>query len=178
MQRIGAHCQIPVEKFRSSVERLLGSGPEYFGDPARGMTFWQEVWQAVRLEDRLVNVETMQDSPFPAGVDLPLVESVLAAAPRDFRFHLSSGALQSFLQTLPLLHPRGYLQVQDIFVREFQEYQKGFRGPGKIDGSIVNWVNGAFLKGVGEHGGYDVYFAPFHYRKASHTSIMYASRRN
>jgi hypothetical protein len=31
---------------------------------------------------------------------------------------------------------------------------------------------------VGEHSGYDVYFAPFHYRKASHTSSMYASRRN
>lgn len=178
MQRIGERCQIPVEKFRSSVERLLGSGPDYFGDHALGMTFWQDVWQAVRLEDRLVSVETMKDSPFPAGVDLPMVESVLASAPRDFRFHLSSGALQSFLQTLPLLHPRGYLQVQDIFVRDFQEYQKAFRGPGKMDGSIVNWVNGALLKGIGEQSGYDVYFAPFHYRKASHTSIMYASRRN
>ncbi len=59
-----------------------------------------------------------------------------------------------------------------------RNYQKAFRGPGKMDGSIVNWVNGALLKGVGEHSGYDVYFAPFHYRKASHTSIMYASRRN
>jgi len=90
---------------------------------------------------------------------------------------LSSGALESFHNTLPLLHPRGFLQVQDIFVTHFNEYRLGFHGPGKLDGSIVNWVNGALLREVGERAGYDVHFAPFHYRKGSKTSILYTTQR-
>ncbi len=98
-------------------------------------------------------------------------------APSDFRFHLSSGALESFMNTLPLLHPRGYLQVQDIFVTDLDQYRLGFYGPGKLDGSLLNWVNGALLKEVAERAGYDVHFAPFHYRKGSHTSVLYTTRR-
>ena len=30
----------------------------------------------------------------------------------------------------------------------------GFHGPGKLDGSIVNWVNGALLREVAERAGY------------------------
>jgi len=91
--------------------------------------------------------------------------------------HLSSGALESFLNTLPLLHPRGYLQVQDIFVTDLDQYRLGFYGPGKLDGSLLNWVNGVLLKEVAEKAGYDVHFAPFHYRKGSRTSVLYTTRR-
>ena len=70
-------------------------------------------------------------------------------APDDVRFHLSRGAAESFVHTVPLLHPRGYLQVQDIFVADMHEYRQGFRGPGKLDGSVVNWVNGALLRAIG-----------------------------
>jgi hypothetical protein len=52
------------------------------------------------------------------------------------------------------------LQVQDIFVEKLTDYLHGFRGPGKMDGSIVNWVNGALLDVVGAQSGYDVHFAP------------------
>ena len=68
------------------------------------------------------------------------------------RFHISRGAGESFANTLPLLHPRGYLQVQDIFVSDMDDYRKGFRGPGKLDGSLVTWVNGALLRAVGAQG--------------------------
>ena len=102
------------------------------------------------------------------------LEDMLAEAPSDFRFHLSSGALESFGNTLPLLHPRGYLQVQDIFVTGPDQYRLGFHGPGKLDGSLVNWVNGALLKEVAERAGYDVHFAPFRYRKGSkHLGSLY-----
>jgi len=90
---------------------------------------------------------------------------------------LSPGALESFRNTLPLLHPRGYLQVQDIFVTDLQEYSMGFHGPGKLDGSIVNWVNGALLREVAERAGYDLHFAPFQHRAGSKTSVLYTTRR-
>ena len=44
------------------------------------------------------------------------------------------------------------------------DYRKGFKGPGKLDGSLVAWVNGALLRAVGARAGYDVHFAPFPYR--------------
>ena len=106
------------------------------------------------------------------------VEDILKDAPTDFRFHSElRRALESFLNTLPLLHPRGYLQVQDIFVTDLDQYRLGFYGPGKLDGSLLNWVNGALLKEVAERAGYDVHFAPFHYRKGSRTSVLYTTRR-
>jgi hypothetical protein len=137
-----------------------------------------DLWNAVRLEERLVLVEDLPDFPFPQGLDAQKVEDILKDAPTDFRFHLSSGALASFLNTLPLLHPRGYLQVQDIFVTELDQYRLGFYGPGKLDGSLMNWVNGALLKEVAERAGYNVRFAPFHYRKGSRTSVLYTTRRD
>ncbi len=50
--------------------------------------------------------------------------------------------------------------MQDIFVEQMDEYRKGFKGPGKLDGSLVAWVNGALLRAVGARAGYDVHFAP------------------
>jgi hypothetical protein len=175
--RLGTEFEIPPDKLRSTVNRLLSGSTEFLGDPARGVAFWMDLWSAIRLEERLVLVEDLPDFPFPQGLDAAKVEDILKDAPTDFRFHLSSGALSSFLNTLPLLHPRGYLQVQDIFVTELDQYRLGFYGPGKLDGSLLNWVNGALLKEVAERAGYNVRFVPFHYRKASRTSILYTTRR-
>lgn len=63
--------------------------------------------------------------------------------------HLSSVAVESLAQALELPHPEGALQLQDLFVRDLSEYST-FRGPGKIEGSIVNWLNGPLLQMVGE----------------------------
>ena len=48
---------------------------------------------------------------------------------QDVRFHLSRGAAESFVNTVPLLHPRGYLQVQDIFVSAMKDYSYGLPRP-------------------------------------------------
>ena len=175
--RLAATYDLPMEKLRPSVELLLENGPGFLGDLERGMTFWQDVWQSVRLEERLMMLEDLPDSPFPAGLDAQKLEDMLEGAPSDLRFHMSSGAVESFSNTLPLLYPRGYLQVQDIFVTEFDQYRLGFHGPGKLDGSIVNWVNGALLRKVAERAGFDVRFVPFQHRKGSKTSVLYTTQR-
>jgi len=175
--RISARFELPTDRFRFTVLRLAEGLLDELGNCTRGVAFWQEVWKAIRLDERLVLLEDLPEFPFPEGLDAAKLDDILAEAPSDFRFHLSSGALESFLHTLPLLHPRGYLQVQDIFVTELAQYRLGFYGPGKLDGSLLNWVNGALLKEVAERAGYDVHFAPFHYRKGSRTSILYTTRR-
>jgi hypothetical protein len=175
--RMSAEFGIPMGKFRAAVNRLVEGDLDDLGKRERGVSFWRQVWKALRLEERLVCLEDLPDFPFPEGLDAPKLEDILQEAPSDLRFHLSSGALESFVHTLPLLHPRGYLQVQDIFVTDFDQYRMGFYGPGKLDGSLLNWVNGALLKEVAEREGYDVHFVPFRYRKDSRTSILYTTRR-
>jgi hypothetical protein len=161
-----------------AVTALLEIGPEALGDRGRGVALWRATWDALRLEERLVALEDLAQAPLPPGLDRSHLEDVLEEAPDDVRFHLSRGAAESFLNTLPLLHPRGYLQVQDIFVTRMDEYRLGFRGPGKLDGSVVNWVNGALLRAIGARAGYDVHFAPFRYRPGSRTSILYTTQRD
>jgi hypothetical protein len=176
-ERIAKSFTSPPSQLGPTIHRLLESGPDFLGDRARGVTFWQEIWKAVRLEERLVCIEDLPDVDLPAGLNPTHLEEVLEDAPSDIRFHMSSGALESFRNTLPLLHPRGFLQVQDIFVTNLNDYRLGFHGPGKLDGSIVNWVNGVLLREVGERAGYDVHFAPFRYREGSRTSILYTTQR-
>jgi hypothetical protein len=175
--RLAQKFKIPPESIRGSIDKLLQIGPDFAGERACGMSFWMELWKAIRLEEKLVAFEDLPDLDLPQSLDVPRLEDILAKSPGDLRFHLSSGALQSFVNTIPLLHPRGYLQVQDIFVTDLNAYRMGFHGPGKLDGSIVNWVNGALLKGVAERTGYDLHFAPYRYRKDSKTSVLYTTPR-
>jgi hypothetical protein len=177
-ERIGQDVGLTTGGLQRAIGLLLDVGPDALGDRARGTAFWRAVWDAVRMEERLVAVSDLVDLPLPPGLDQSHLEDLLATAPADVRFHLSRGAAESFVNTLPLLHPRGYLQVQDIFVTTMDEYRQGFRGPGKLDGSVVNWVNGALLRAVGARAGYDVHFAPFRYRPGSRTSILYTTQRD
>ena len=59
-------------------------------------------------------------------------------APADVRFHISRGAVRASVNTVPLLHPRGYLQVQDIFVATMDEYRQdsGARQAGRLRGEL------------------------------------------
>lgn len=175
--RIAATFDLPLDTLQPSIERMLEGSSDFLGEHDRGLDFWQAVWSAIRLEERLMSLEDLPDPPFPAGLDATKLEDMLEDAPSDIRFHLSSGAVESFSNTLPLLYPRGYLQVQDIFVTEFDQYRLGFHGPGKLDGSIVNWVNGALLRKVAERAGFDVRFVPFQHRKGSKTSVLYTTQR-
>jgi hypothetical protein len=177
VERIALDSGIPADSFNRCVKRLLEIGPEHFSDDGKGVRFWRDVWDSIRLDERLVAVDNLADAFLPAGMRPAHIENLIAEAPGDLRFQLSSGAAESFLNTIPLLHPRGYLQVQDIFVERLEDYLHGYRGPGKMDGSIVNWVNGALLAEVGEQAGYDVHFEPFRYRAGSQTSVLYTTQR-
>lgn len=176
-RRIAGAAGVPVGAMAETIRRLLGVGSGCLPDPAKGVIFWQEVWKALRLEERLVKLEDLPDFALPEGLSLSQLEQMMGNAPADLRLHLSTGAVESLRNTLPLLHPRGYLQVQDIFVTDLNEYRMGFFGPGKLDGSIVNWVNGVLLREVAERAGYDLHFAPFRYRAGSRTSILYTTER-
>ena len=175
--QIGSSCGVAPSETLRTIKRLLEVGADALPDHDKGMAFWMEVWKSIRLEERLIDAADLPEVSLPAGLSYVQMEDFLRDAPGDLRFHLSSGALESFRNTLPLLHPRGYLHVQDIFVTDLHDYCMGFYGPGKLDGSIVNWVNGALLREVAERAGYDLHFAPFPYREGSKTSILYTTQR-
>jgi len=176
--QLAAELDLPVSALAETAGKFLDVGPSFIGDVRRGVAWWRRLWEALRLEERLVGLEDLAEAPLPHGLNSLHLEDMLRDAPADIRFHLSTGAAESFVNTLSLLHPRGFLQVQDIFVAELAEYRHGFRGPGKLDGSLVTWVNGALLRAVGTRAGYDVHFAPFHYREGSRTSLLYTTPRD
>lgn len=173
------------EQLADLVARLLRLGPEllaevlpeHFPTPMDGVTFWRAAWEALRLEERyvpLVELDTYQIAPDIGGELLrPIVE-----ANGDLRMHASNGAAASFTDTLPLLHPHGVLKCHDLFVTDVHQYLNGFRGPGKYDGSVVNWVNGRLLAAIGSRRGFDVTFAPFAHRIGANVITMTARARD
>jgi hypothetical protein len=176
--QIKAEFGFSTAELPGAIKRLLAYGPESVGEHEKGMAFWARIWDVLRLEERLRAIDEGDESHLPKGVSRSPLDDVLSQVPHDIRFHLSRGAAESFVNTAALLHPRGYLQVQDIFVTNIKDYVHGFRGPGKLDGSFVTWVNGAFLHAVGARAGYHVNFAPFTHRKGSKTQILYTKRRD
>jgi hypothetical protein len=177
VERIATDFGVTAAELPGMVARLLEGGPEVMGDRARGVAFWRCIWGALKLEERLRALDEVDEAHVPPGLTRVHLDDLLAEAPDDVRFHISRGAAESFANTLPLLHPRGSLQVQDIFVSGMEEYRQGFRGPGKLDGSVVTWVNGALLRAVGRRAGYDVHFTPYKYRPGSRTSILHTTQR-
>jgi hypothetical protein len=176
-QALAAEFGVSGDALIETMTRLIDYGPESIGGEDRGMRFWKSLWSAIRLDERLRILDEADEAYLPQGVSRAALDDMLAEAPDDVRFHLSRGAAESFVHTAPLLHPRGYLQVLDVFVHNVADYKQGFRGPGKLDGSFVVWVNGAFLRAVGLRAGFDVHFSPFRYRKGSRTTILYTSPR-
>src|SRR5579863_9869934 len=87
---------------RIGPELLSESAPAQFADPGQAVSFWQAVWDALRLRERYTPLEGLdryQVSPALTGEILrPLLE-----AEGDVRMHVSNGALASFTGTLPLL---------------------------------------------------------------------------
>jgi hypothetical protein len=162
---------------RIGPELLSESAPGPFPDPDQAVAFWQAVWAALRLRERYVPLEGLdryQVSPGLTGEILrPLVEG-----DGDVRMHVSNGALASFTGTLPLLHPFGRVQCHDLFLTGPRQYRTGFYGPGKYDGSVVNWVNGPLLQLVGSRRGFGVEFTPFRQRPGSNITTMTAQARD
>ena len=162
---------------RIGPELLSESVPEHFSDPPHAVSFWQAGWQALRLAERYVLLEgldTYRISPSLTGEILrPLLEGH-----GDIRMHVSNGTLASFADTLPMLHPFGRVQVHDLFLTGQAQYHTGFYGPGKYDGSVVNWVNGPLLQLMASRRGFDVRFAPFRQRPGSNVKTLTAQVRD
>jgi hypothetical protein len=176
---------IPDGELVPLVHKLLKLGPELLSEafpavfPTVGaaVAFWVDVWSALRLEERFVPLEGLdlyEVAPHLSGEHVrPLLE-----ANGDVRMHVSNGAVASFAETIDLLHPFGRLKCHDLFVTDVEQYHTGFHGPGKYDGSIVNWVNGPLLQHVGRRRGFDVTLARFGHRAQSNVSTLTAQVRD
>jgi hypothetical protein len=161
-----------------TITRVLKIGPDYFDDVSKGVRFWADVWRSLKLEERCVLLPDLSQLKLFEGFDGLDAQTLLEKASGNVRMHLNEMALKSFINTVPLLHPRGIFQVQDIFITELEQYYTAFRGPGKYDGSVVNWVNGPLLQIVGNRCGYDVHFQPFSYRQNSNITVLTTSMRD
>ncbi|HVW17553.1 MAG TPA: SAM-dependent methyltransferase, partial [Solirubrobacteraceae bacterium] len=153
---------IPDSEIVATTQRVLRHGPEALGDLAQGVRFWSDVWDALHLEEIYSEVTAPSALRVAPSADLH-VDEIVDDLPEWTRVHMSTVAVESFGQTLHLLHHEGVLVAQDIFVREVGQYA-AFRGPGKLEGSVVNWLNGPVFVLVGERGGFRVKVEPFAYR--------------
>jgi len=175
-QELSERYGVPVDRLVATVQEVLRHGPEAFGALEEGVRFWSDVWDAVHLE------EIYEEIPAPAAIRVaPSVElhldEVLDELPEWTRVHLSTVAVESFAQTLALLHHEGVLVAQDLFVRRTGQYAS-YRGPGKLEGSIVNWLNGPVFRQVGERSGFRVAIEPFTFREGSNTVVLTARSRD
>jgi hypothetical protein len=171
---IAERLGIEARELPEQISRLLRLGPELLAEAADelfantrvAVEFWRDVWNGLRLDERYVPIEgldTYQVIPGVSGEILrPLIESR-----GDIRVHVSNGAATSFADTLTLLHPHGWITCHDLFLTDLRQYRTAFRGPGKYDGSVVNWVNGPLLAAIGRRHGYALDFEPFGHRRDS-----------
>jgi hypothetical protein len=180
--RMGKQLEVTPEKVATLADRLLRLGPrllaetfpEQFPDPGAATGFWQEVWSALCLQERYVPLgpldiyEVCDD--VTGEVLAPLVDGH-----GDIRFHVSNGAVASFVDTLPLLHPLGSLTCHDLFTTDLSQCREGFQGPGKYDGSVVNWVNGPVMRAAASRRGFHLEFSPF--AESSPSPVLTATAR-
>jgi hypothetical protein len=156
---------------------LAEAAPAHFASVEAAVEFWRRTWEALRLEERyvpLAGLDLYQIAPTVSGEMLrPLLESGAT-----IRMHVNNGAVASFVDTIPLLHPYGRLICHDLFVTDVHAYRTGFRGPGKYDGSIVNWLNGPLLAHIGRRKGFEVDFQRFAHRTGTNIVTMTAQVRD
>ena len=184
-ERIAAQIGAQPSELPELVSRLIRLGPELLAESARdhfsttadAVGFWRSAWDALRLEERYVPLVELDRYEVAPDVNGELLRPIVMAN-GDLRMHVSNGAAASFAATLPLLHPHGVLQCHDLFVTDVHQYLNGFRGPGKYDGSVVNWVNGTLIAAIGSRRGFDVKFEAFAYRTGANVLTMTARARD
>jgi hypothetical protein len=170
-------AQLTERLLRIGPELLAESQPDKFPDTGQAVLFWQAVWESLRQAERYVPLEGLDTYRITPAVTGEILRPLLASE-GDVRMHVSNGALSSFADTLPLLHPFGRLVCHDLFTTSPGEYRAGFYGPGKYDGSVVNWVNGPLLQLLASRRGFGVRFSPFTPRPASNVKTMTAQIRD
>jgi hypothetical protein len=170
-------AQLTERLLRIGPELLAESQPDRFPDTGEAVLFWQAVWEALRQAERYAPLEGLDTYRITPAVTGEILRPLLAAE-GDVRMHVSNGALSSFADTLPLLHPFGRLVCHDLFTTSPGEYRGSFHGPGKYDGSVVNWVNGPLLQLLASRRGFGVRFSPFKQRPASNVKTLTAQVRD
>ncbi len=182
-REIATENGIDVDALPALVHKLLKLGPPLLAeasvhvpDTAAAVAFWRRCWAALRLQERYVPLAGLDTYEIARGISGEALRPLLSTG-GDVRMHVGNGAVASFTETMPLLHPYGRLICHDLFVTDTHAYRTGFRGPGKYDGSVVNWVNGPLLAHIGHRKGFDVRFAPFAHRAGSHVQTMTAQVR-
>lgn len=183
-ERIAAEIGARAKELPDLVTRLLRLGPELlaetesrrFAGAHAAVRFWAAVWEAIGLEERYVALPPLDEYEFAPGINGEVLRPLMEAN-GDVRMHVSNGAAASFVDTLQLLHPHGLFECHDIFVTNLEGYASGFRGPGKYEGSVVNWVNGNVLAALGGRRGFDVSFRKFAFRAGSNITTMTAEVR-
>jgi hypothetical protein len=170
-------AQLTERLLRIGPELLAESQPDRFPDTGQAVLFWQAVWEALRQAERYAPLEGLDTYRITPAVTGEILRPLLATE-GDVRMHVSNGALSSFADTLPLLHPFGRLVCHDLFTTSPGEYRGSFHGPGKYDGSVVNWVNGPLLQLLASRRGFGVQFSPFKQRPASNVKTLTAQVRD
>jgi hypothetical protein len=178
-ESLAERLRIDPKELPEQISRLLRLGPELlseaadelFPDTRAAVEFWRDVWNALRLDERYMPIEGLDTYLVMPGVSGEILRPLIEAQ-GDIRIHVSNGAATSFADTLTLLHPHGWITCHDLFLTDLRQYRTGFRGPGKYDGSVVNWVNGPLLAAIGRRHGYDLTFEPFGHRKDSNILTM------
>lgn len=182
---IAEQFALPPAKVPELVAKLLRLGPELlaeaapdaFADVKTAVEFWRACWAGVRMEERYTGLEGLDTYEIAPGVSGEALRPLLEVG-GDIRMQASNGAASSFIDTLALLHPYGHLHCHDIFVTDLARYRGAFSGPGKYDGSVVNWVNGVLLSHLGSRRGYEVAYQPFAHRTGTNISTLTARIRD
>lgn len=161
---------------RLGPELLSEALPQHFATVDHAVDFWRRVWAATRLQERYSPLEALDEYQVSADMTGEVLRSQLEPY-GDIRVHVNNGALSSFAETLPLLHPFGRLHCHDLFLTDVRQYRTGFYGPGKYDGSVVNWINGPLLNRIAGRSGFEVRISPFAARPSSNVKTLTAQVR-
>jgi len=175
--RAGGLAPLIHRLLRLGPDLLAEAAPDRFPAPADAVSFWRDAWAALRLAERYVPLDGLDAYQVSPGVTGEILRPLLESR-GDIRMHVSNGALASFAGTLPLLHPFGRLHCHDLFLSGPDAYHTGFHGPGKYDGSVVNWVNGPLLALTGNRRGFDVQITPLPGRPGGNVTTLTAQVRD
>jgi hypothetical protein len=162
-------------KLEESARRLLTEGPESLKD-TDGQEFWQDLSAALLFEERYRRIAEPTRFKVNPELDGFTIRDIFDGVSGDVRMHLSTVGVASFINTLPLLHPNGSMQIIDIFVPEREGYKGRHRGPFKVDQTQVNWVNAWIYKQAGERFGFEVELERFPDSKYSTSKVLVAKR--
>jgi hypothetical protein len=176
VEELAAKHGVSGEEIIGKVQDIIRNGPDSMPEPAGAVHFWADVWDAIHLEEIYVEIASPSSLRLAPTAEAHL-DLLLEDMPDWTRVHRSTVAVESFAQTLQLLHHEGVIVAQDLFVRDLNQYGL-YRGPGKLEGSIVNWLNGPIFEVVGERLGFKVDVEPFAYREGSNTAVLTARHRD